>query len=240
MFYWYSDNKSCLMTLDMLRLHTFIINLFILIKCNLFHFIKMCKKQMETKHIKWHHKTSLTWLENKLFTDGTWGFWCAAPEMFCGRRSFTRLPICTECEQITTEFPYLNALFLYSTNGRIYVNEKLLLCRAELHRIQRSRRTLETHWFQPVIRLHSYIRSSVLVSRGVLNFLSEHIDSFYCYCTAKKQSQVREKHNNGFVGVVVRCFLRAHPPNASVCQSISERRYLSSTLGHIAYTKLEV
>lgn len=62
-----------------------------------------------------------------------------------------------------------------------------------LYRIQRNLRTLETHWFQPlkpslqlVIRLHGYIKSSVLVSRGVLNFLSEHIDSLYCYCTAKK------------------------------------------------------
>lgn len=110
-----------------------------------------------------------------------------------------------------------------------------------LYRIQRNLRTMETHWFQPlkpslqlVIRLHSYIKSSVLVSRGVLNFLSEHIDSLYCYCTAKKQFQVREKHNNGFVDVVVHRFLCAHPPNASVHQSISERRYLSLILDHNA------
>lgn len=75
--------------------------------------------------------------------------------------------------------------------------------------------------------LHSYIRSSVLVSKGELDFLCKRIDSFYSYCSAKKRPfQVSERHNNGFVDVAVRRFLYAHPPSASVYQSISEHCYL--------------
>lgn len=42
----------------------------------------------------------------------------------------------------------------------------------------------------------------------------------------------------GWVDIVVHCFLYAHPPNASVHQSISEHCYLSLILDHIAYTRL--